>query len=194
MISKQWALIEITTRYGVQTTFQPRCEIFSPSILDTEEEVKAGCDKHNLCWCENKPENRLCFARNRHLTCLPYMRISCTVVNVSVAPKQPPKIPAKRRSITKIRLSGMAMMHMALRARAIVTSTFGLKLLGKKVRKHIEWVWCGRPNSNDFFWQCGRTMGPLQLSDCGKNRQIGEQMTHWSLLNKENSNLVGCFI
>ena len=67
--------------------------------------------------------------------------------------------------MTKIRLSGIAMMHMALRARAIVTSTFGLKLLVKKVRKHIEGVCCGRANSNYLFRQCGRTMGPLQLSD-----------------------------
>ena len=35
-------------------------------------------------------------------------------------------------------------------------------------------------------------MGPLQLSDhvVLKNRRTGEQMTHWDMLNKENSNLV----
>jgi len=53
-------------------------------------------------------------------------------VNVSVAPKHPPNIPAKNSKMTKIRLSGMAMMHMALRPRAIVTNTFGLKLVEKQ--------------------------------------------------------------
>ena len=34
-------------------------------------------------------------------------------------------------------------------------------------------------------------MGPLQLSDhVVQNRQTGEQMTHWAMLNKENSDLV----
>ena len=37
-------------------------------------------------------------------------------------------------------------------------------------------------------------MGPLQLSDhVVQNRQTGEQMTHWAMLNKENSNLVVLF-
>ena len=40
-----------------------------------------------------------------------------------------------------------------------------------------------------FHW-----MGPLQLSDhVVQNRQTGEQMTHWAMLNKENSNLVVLF-
>ena len=34
-------------------------------------------------------------------------------------------------------------------------------------------------------------MGPLQMSDyVVRNRQTREQMTHWDMLNKENSNLV----
>ena len=34
-------------------------------------------------------------------------------------------------------------------------------------------------------------MGPLQLSGSrGSTRQTGEQMMHWDMLNKENSNLV----
>ena len=37
-------------------------------------------------------------------------------------------------------------------------------------------------------------MGPLQLSDhVVQNRQTGEQMTHWVMLNKGNSNLVAFF-
>ena len=37
-------------------------------------------------------------------------------------------------------------------------------------------------------------MGPLQLgSHMVQNRQTGEQMTHWDMLNKENSNLVPLF-
>ena len=37
-------------------------------------------------------------------------------------------------------------------------------------------------------------MGPLQLSDhVVQNRQTGEQMTHWVMLNKENSNLLALF-
>ena len=60
------------------------------------------------------------------------MRISCTVVKVSVAPKHPPNIPAKNSMMMKIRLSGIAMMHMALRPSAIVTSTLGLKLYRRK--------------------------------------------------------------
>jgi len=62
------------------------------------------------------------------LTCLPYMRISCTVVNVSVAPKHPPNIPAKNSMMMNIWLRGIAMMHIALSPSAIVTSILGLKL------------------------------------------------------------------
>ena len=37
-------------------------------------------------------------------------------------------------------------------------------------------------------------MGPFQLSDhVVQNRQTGEQMTHWDMLNKENSNLEALF-
>ena len=37
-------------------------------------------------------------------------------------------------------------------------------------------------------------MGPLQLSDhVVQSRQTGEQMTHWEMFNKENSNLVALF-
>lgn len=37
-------------------------------------------------------------------------------------------------------------------------------------------------------------MGLLQLSDhVVPNRQRGEQMTHWDMLNKENSNMMALF-
>ena len=76
----------------------------------------------SLLWYKN-------YDNSHWLTCLPYMRISCTVVNVSVAPKHPPNTPAKNSMMTKIWLSGMAMMQIALRPRAIVTRTLGLNLL-----------------------------------------------------------------
>ena len=38
------------------------------------------------------------------------------------------------------------------------------------------------------------SMGPLQLSDhVVQNHQTGEQMTHWDMLNIENSNWVALF-
>ena len=38
------------------------------------------------------------------------------------------------------------------------------------------------------------TNGPFAAERSrGTNRQIGEQMTHWDMLNKENSNIVALF-
>ena len=54
-------------------------------------------------------------------------------------------------------------------------------------------------NHNDllqFFYTLPfrTSMGPLQLSNhVVQNRQIGEHMTHWAILNKDNSNLVALF-
>ena len=51
----------------------------------------------------------------------------------------------------------------------------------------------GPKDSFDSDWSAV-TKWPFQLSDHAiQNCQTGEQMTHWAMLNKENSNLVALF-
>lgn len=49
-------------------------------------------------------------------------------------------------------------------------------------------------NQERLWFECQQPMHPLQLSDhVLENRRGGDQMMHWDMLNKENSNLMAFF-
>ena len=49
-------------------------------------------------------------------------------------------------------------------------------------------------NQERLWFECQQPMGPLQLSNhVVQNRQSGDQMMHWDMLNKEKSNLMAFF-
>ena len=64
--------------------------------------------------------------------------------------------------------------------------------VGYRSRCRTSTRWCSRTKLHSNCWlDFPLLMDHLQLSDhVGQNLQTGKQMTHWDMLNKENSNLV----